>query len=406
MSVSAKKLATLFLNKIARSVVFGPKRYLGGPLISNVSSPPERSTLPSWSNTAASQRAWVPPVAVGENVAVAGSNKSPKAVPLLSVPPAKRTLPFFSKVAVCPMRAAIMFFVKVNTPVLGLKSSALAVPPPATSTLPLPSKVAVCPTRAVPMLPVRVKVPVAGSKSSAVARVPVAFVPPVTRTFPLASKVALCPTRALLILPMRVKVPVAGLKSSAVARVPVPFAPPAIRTLPLASLVAVCLRRANSMLPVAVKLPAAAHAIASDRTANSMDERKRSVLNFILLASSVCGLGAEGPGSAEPLQKGTVRSVPAERDYSTPRAAGVKANRRGIHSECRARRRFRGYMSRSLCDNNHRLSQLQSSRHVDSVGRDQLRIRHFGTQLDLLESGLFFRLGEKRQQVLASQPLG
>ncbi len=78
----------------------------------------------------------------------------------------------------------------------------------------------------------------------------------------------------------------------------------------------------------------------------------------------------------------------------------------GIHSECRARRRFRGYMSRSLCDNNHRLSQLQSSRHVDSVGRDQLRIRHFGTQLDLLEASLFFRLGEKRQQVLASQPVG
>src|SRR5438552_18633461 len=88
----------------------------GGPLISVVSSPPARSTLPSWSNAAASQRAWVPPVAVGENVAVAGSNKSPKAVPLTSVPPAKRTLPFFSKVAICPIRAAIMGFVEVNTP--------------------------------------------------------------------------------------------------------------------------------------------------------------------------------------------------------------------------------------------------------------------------------------------------
>src|SRR6266566_1121051 len=117
---------------------------------------------------------------------------------------------------------------------LGLKSSAFAVPPPATSTLPLPSKVAVCPTRGVAMLPVRVKVPVAGLKSSAVARVPVAFVPPVTRT------------------------------------------------LPLASLVAVCLRRANSILPVAVKWPAAAHATASARTANSVSERKRNVLDFIL----------------------------------------------------------------------------------------------------------------------------
>src|SRR5437667_9122341 len=196
--------------------------------------------------------------------------------------PAKRTLPFFSKVAICPIRAAIMGFVEVNTPVLGLKSSAFAVPPPATSTLPLPSKVAVCPTRGVAMLPVRVKVPVAGLKSSAVARVPVEFVPPVTRTFPLASKVARCPARAILILPVRVKVPVAGLKSSAVARVPVPFAPPAIRTLPLASLVAVCLRRANSILPVAVKWPVAAHATASARTANSVSERKRNVLDFIL----------------------------------------------------------------------------------------------------------------------------
>ncbi len=51
-------------------------------------------------------------------------------------------------------------------------------------------------------------------------------------------------------------------------------------------------------------------------------------------------------------------------------------------------------------------SQLQSSRHVDSVGCDQLRIRHFGTQLDLLEPSLFFWLGEKCQQVLASQPVG
>ena len=51
-------------------------------------------------------------------------------------------------------------------------------------------------------------------------------------------------------------------------------------------------------------------------------------------------------------------------------------------------------------------SQLQSGWHVDSVGCDQLRIRHFGTQLDLLEASLLFRLGEKRQQVLASQPMG
>jgi hypothetical protein len=47
-------------------------------------------------------------------------------------------------------------------------------------------------------------------------------------------------------------------------------------------------------------------------------------------------------------------------------------------------------------------SQLHSSRHVDSVGCDQLRIRHLGTELELLEPSLFFWFGEKRQQVLVS----
>src|SRR5947208_8779043 len=102
MFVAAKKLSSLVLNKIARAKEFGPKRYLGGPLISVVSSPPARSTLPSWSNAAASQRAWVPPVAVGENVAVAGSNKSPKAVPLTSVPPPKELCHFSARLLYVP----------------------------------------------------------------------------------------------------------------------------------------------------------------------------------------------------------------------------------------------------------------------------------------------------------------
>jgi len=46
---------------------------------------------------------------------------------------------------------------------------------------------------------------------------------------------------------------------------------------------------------LAVKLPIAAHAAESDRSANSINERKRHVLDFILFASSVCGLEAEGP---------------------------------------------------------------------------------------------------------------
>jgi len=54
----------------------------------------------------------------------------------------------------------------------------------------------------------------------------------------------------------------------------------------------------------------------------------------------------------------------------------------------------------------HRLtSPLHPTRHVDSVGCYQLRIRHLGTELELLEPSLSFGLGEKRQQVLASQPV-
>ena len=54
----------------------------------------------------------------------------------------------------------------------------------------------------------------------------------------------------------------------------------------------------------------------------------------------------------------------------------------------------------------HRLtSPLHPSRHVDSVGCDQLRIRHLCTELEQLEPSLSFWLGEKRQQVLASQPV-
>jgi hypothetical protein len=48
---------------------------------------------------------------------------------------------------------------------------------------------------------------------------------------------------------------------------------------------------------------------------------------------------------------------------------------------------------------------LHSSLHVDSVSCDQLRIRHFGTERELLEPSLSFWLGEKCQQVLAGQPV-
>src|SRR5216684_5548386 len=54
---------------------------------------------------------------------------------------------------------------------------------------------------------------------------------------------------------------------------------------------------------------------------------------------------------------------------------------------------------------NRLTSPLLPGRHVDSVGCDQLCIRHLCTELELLEPSLSFCLGEKRQQVLASQPV-
>src|SRR5262249_48823172 len=70
-------------------------------------------------------------------------------------------------------------------------SSALArmlplSPPPATRTLPLPSSVAVCLSRAVVMVPSADQELLGGSYSSAL----LTFLPPATRTLPLCSSVA------------------------------------------------------------------------------------------------------------------------------------------------------------------------------------------------------------------------
>jgi len=90
------------------------------------------------------------------NIPVPGSYSSAVARSLVpSFPPVMRTLPSFSRVAVCSSRAALMLpFVGVNFPVPGLYISALETPtPPASSTVPSSNNVAVCCERAVPMLP-------------------------------------------------------------------------------------------------------------------------------------------------------------------------------------------------------------------------------------------------------------
>ena len=48
------------------------------------------------------------------------------------------------------------------------------------------------------------------------------------------------------------------------------------------------------------------------------------------------------------------------------------------------------YKSARYHTRNRLTSELQSSRDEDSVGCDQLRIRHLGPELELLEPSLFF----------------
>ena len=84
-----------------------------------------------------------------------------------------RTRPSASKVAVCPSRAVVIEPVGLNVPVLGSYSSAEARKtgdpvasescPPAMRTRPSASSVAVCTSRAVVIEPVGPKLPVFGS---------------------------------------------------------------------------------------------------------------------------------------------------------------------------------------------------------------------------------------------------
>jgi hypothetical protein len=129
--------------------------------------------------------------------------------------------------------------------------------PPAIRTWPLVSKVAVCKNRTLDIDPVELNEPVAGSYSSADASQVVLIepsVPPVIRTLPLASKVAVCPTRAVDMDPVELNELVAGSYSSADSK-PKPPRPPVIRTLPLASKVAVWQHRALDMDPIELNEP-------------------------------------------------------------------------------------------------------------------------------------------------------
>ena len=109
--------------------------------------------------------------------------------------------------------------------------------PPATSTLPFVSRVAVCPKRGVESAPAGDHAPVAGSKSSAAPRTaPPVPRPPETSTLPFASLTAGKSSRAAAMTPAGAHAAAPSLKTSVEDRiVPPPSTPPATRTAPVAN---------------------------------------------------------------------------------------------------------------------------------------------------------------------------
>jgi hypothetical protein len=108
--------------------------------------------------------------------------------------------------------------VVVYCPVAGLNSSAVAKqllltlgpPPPAPKTSPFGSGVAVANTRATDMLPVGFHLPQAGLKSWALARdspLLVLVIPPATRNSLVFRAVEVCRARAVFMLPVNENVP-------------------------------------------------------------------------------------------------------------------------------------------------------------------------------------------------------
>src|SRR6185436_13233009 len=120
---------------------------------------------------------------------------------MMSWPPATRTFPSGSKVAVCPAREALIEPVGVHVPVLEAYNSALVpvAEPPATRTFPFVSNVAVkYHWRATLMLPVAVHVPGVDGVSL-VATVPVTDLlnPPKARRTPTKQRTKPIKTRGL-----------------------------------------------------------------------------------------------------------------------------------------------------------------------------------------------------------------
>src|SRR5262249_16942669 len=125
--------------------------------------------------------------------------------------------------------------------------------PPATRTLPLASGVAVCRPREVDSAPVALQVPSTGSNSSALdnANSSMKEKPPTTSTFPPDNEVGLALFRKATIAPVGVQVRLRGSNISAlVSVVKFPLMPPATSTFPSASSVAVCERRTVGKTPV------------------------------------------------------------------------------------------------------------------------------------------------------------
>src|SRR5437588_13123047 len=114
-------------------------------------------------------------------------------------------MPLVSNVALCKSRAVLRLPVKVQVPLSGSYSSALAIggegkvisSPAATSTFPSGNNVAVFADRPLFRLPVRVQLPLTGSYSSALARMPLLVLPAATSTMPLDSNVELLTLREM-----------------------------------------------------------------------------------------------------------------------------------------------------------------------------------------------------------------
>jgi hypothetical protein len=143
-----------------------------------------------------------------------------------------------SRVTVAPSRPLVIVPAPLQRPVLGVYSSAFrgqptepALAPPATKTVPSASSVAVWSRRGARRLAVNVQPPVAGSYSSALACRPLRELPPTTSTRPSGRSVPVNEIRPTFMLPVGVQRFVAGSYSSAPALYQ---PPPATRTRPSA----------------------------------------------------------------------------------------------------------------------------------------------------------------------------